>query len=146
MATYVATPSINGNSAFTAGPAGQQYTAYSKYSLTGALALNDVIQMLRVPKNAKITDIILKSADIDSNGTPLVQMTVGDASSTARLMAAQTIGQAGGSATTLAAGGVFYTYTVETVISVYISAAPATSATTGDIELAVKYILPQIAT
>ena len=141
MATYTATMARNGNSAFTAGPAGQKYTAYSSYTITAAFALNDVIEMLRVPAGARIVGVTFKSSDLDTS-TGIV-LDVGDASDTDRLIDGATIGQAGGTSTALVSStGQFYKYTTETVISVLVQvAATGTAATSGTLELAVEYVL-----
>lgn len=142
MPTYTATMARVGNSAYTAGPAGQEYTAYSSYSVTAALALNDVIEMLRVPAGARITRVTLKASDLDTGGSPAIVLDVGDTGDTDRLIDGATIGQAGGTSTSLVSStGQFYKYTTETVISVLVQAAPATGATTGTVELAVSYVL-----
>lgn len=142
MPTYTATMAQRGNSAYTAGPAGQEYTAYSSYSLTGALALNDVVEMLRVPAGARITRATLKTSDLDTGGSPAVVLDVGDASDTDRIIDGATVGQAGGTTSSVVSStGQFYRYTSETVISVLVQVAPATAATTGTIELSVSYVL-----
>lgn len=141
MATFTATAAQRGNSTFTAGSAGQEFTAYSSYTMTAAPAANDVYEMLRVPKNARITRVILKSTDIDTGGSPSIVLDVGDTGDTDRLIDGATIGQAGGTSTSLVSStGQFYQYTSETVISVLVQAGPATGAA-GTLELAVSYVL-----
>jgi hypothetical protein len=141
MPTYTATMAARGNSAYTAGPAGQVYTAYSSYSITTAFVLNDVIEMLRVPAGARITGVTLKTSDLDTS-TGIV-LDVGDAADTDRLIDGATIGQTGGTTSSLVSStGQFYKYTSETVISVLVQvAATGTAATSGTVELAVSYVL-----
>lgn len=141
MPTYTATLGRTGNSAFTAGPAAQQFTAYSSFSLTAALAANDIIEMLRVPARARITGVILKVTDLDTGGSPAILLTVGDSGANARLVASTNIGQAGGLTSSLATAGTLYQYPTETTISVYVPTGPATGATTGTVELAVSYVI-----
>lgn len=127
----------------TDGYSGNKKTMYESFSLTAALALNDVINMFKVPAGAIITGIILKTSDLDTGGSPAIVLDVGDASDTDRLIDGATVGQAGGTSTSLVSStGVFYQYTAETMISVLVQVAPATGATTGTVELAVEYILP----
>lgn len=141
MATFTATMASRGNSAYTAGPAGQEYTAYSSYTMTAAPAANDVYEMLRVPARARITRVTLKSTDIDTGGSPSIVLDVGDSSDTDRLIDGATIGQAGGTTSSVVSStGQFYQYTAETVISVLVQAGPATGAA-GTLELAVSYVL-----
>ena len=141
MPTYTATLARPGNSSYTAGPAGQEYTCYSSFTMTVTPVNTDVFEMLRVPAGARITRVTLKSTDIDTNGTPTVLLHVGDAADPDRLIAGATIGQAGGTSTALVSStGQFYRYPSETVISVSIPTGPATGAV-GTIELAVSYVL-----
>lgn len=141
MATYTATKAVNGNSTYNVDVAGVELTAYSSYTMTTTPANGDVFEMLRVPRNARITGCTLKSTDIDTNGTPTVTLTVGDSGDTDRLITGSTIGRAGGTDSALVSStGQFYQYTTETVISVAISAGPATGAV-GTLELAVKYVV-----
>lgn len=141
MATYSSVQSRNGNTAFTAGPAGQVYKAYGSYTITTAFVLNDVIEMVRVPAGARITGVTLKTSDLDTS-TGIV-LDVGDSGARDRLIDGATIGQTGGTSTALVSStGNFYKYTTETVITVLVQvAATGTAATSGTIELAVEYIL-----
>lgn len=142
MPTYNTT-AATGVAPRTAGPAGTAKTMYASFSLTAALALNDVIDMFKVPAGARITGIALKTSDLDTGGSPAIILDVGDAADTDRLIDGANIGQAGGTSTSLVSStGQFYQYTAETMISVLVQVAPATGAATGTVELAVTYILP----
>ncbi|WP_025899053.1 hypothetical protein [Sneathiella glossodoripedis] len=44
--------------------------AKATYELTAALVVDDIIQMVRLPKNAVVLDVVLVTDDLDSNGTP----------------------------------------------------------------------------
>jgi len=137
------TTTANGNQPRTAGSAGNTKTMYASYSLTAALALNDVIDMFKVPAGARITGVTLKTSDLDTGGSPAIVLDVGDSGDTDRLIDGATVGQAGGTSSALVSStGQFYQYTAETMISVLVQAAPATGATTGTVELSVTYILP----
>lgn len=116
----------------------------STYQVTAgsALVINDVIQMVKVPKGARVTEIILSTTDLDSNVTPLVSLEVGDGDDTNRYIAADTIGRTGG--TTRMGSGITtltqaYTYTADDTIDVLVTAAPATGATTFTIQLIVFF-------
>lgn len=120
----------------------------AKYTLAAALVINDVIQMLTVPKGAQILSLTLTSDDLDSNGTPLITLSVGDGALVDRFIKASTVAQAGGVArlgdgltVSLLSGANGYQYTVEDTIDVKVIAAPATGATAGDITLTVLYHL-----
>lgn len=110
-----------------------------KYSLTAALVLNDVIQMVKIPAGHQVVDVILSADDLDTNGTPLISLTVGDGDDTARFIAASTIGRTGGVARLDQKAGLQKVYTAEDTVDVKVSAAPATGAVTGDITCTVKY-------
>lgn len=118
-------------------PDGGENVVVSTYTLTEG-TINDVIQMVKVPKGAVITAITLACPDIDTNVSPTVTLSVGDGGSTARFISASTIGQAGGVASLSVPGGLGYTYTADDTIDVLIAAATATFAA-GDITLVVKY-------
>lgn len=122
--------------------------AFSTYELTAALVINDVIQMLKVPLGATILDVKLAVDDIDSNGSPVVILAVGDGNVVDRFIKGSTIGQTGGSAvigsgvTAATAADAFnYTYTADDTIDVKCTTAPATG-TTGTITLSVTYLSP----
>lgn len=118
------------------------------YTLAAALVINDVIQMVKVPKGAQILEVILATDDLDTNGTPTIKLNVGDGNLTDRFIKQDTVAQAGGTvrlgagiAATLQSGAHGYQYTAEDTIDVLVQAAPATGATTGDIVLTVLYHL-----
>jgi hypothetical protein len=66
------------------------------YTLTAALVINDVIQMVKVPKGAQILEVILTSDDLDTNGSPTIKLNVGDGNLTDRFIKQDTVAQAGG--------------------------------------------------
>jgi hypothetical protein len=69
------------------------------------LALNRTIGLGVLPKNFVVTGARLILSDIDTNGTPTHQCTIGDSFNNARYVAATTIGQTGGTTSTLAPAG-----------------------------------------
>lgn len=113
--------------------------AYGEYALTGALVVNDVIQIVRVPAGAIITGGFLAVDDLDTNGTPLITMQVGDGGSAPRFLASNTKPQTGGVAYFDAQAGFGFTYTVDDTIDVTVNTAPATGATTGTVRVGVRY-------
>jgi len=124
--------------------AGIDVTAvYATYTLTAALALNDVIEMVKVPTGATVLDVVLGSADLDSNATPLIALDVGDGSDTNRFISSSTIGQTGGVGRLSNQVGLNYTYSADDTIDILVSAAPATGATSGDVDLMVLYTMAQ---
>ena len=140
MATLSAT-TANGP-IYTQGMAGTPLVAFASYSVTAALALNDVIQMLKLPPRARVIGVALQTTDLDTGGSPAIVLDVGDTGDTDRLIDGATTGQSGGINTTIVAStGFGYQYTAETTISVLVQVAPATGATSGTINLAVTYVM-----
>ena len=95
------------------------------YSVTANPTAADVIQMVPVPRGARILDVILSATDMDSNGTPTVAYTVGDGGSANRFITTSTIGQAGGVARLNAQGGHLYTFAADGTIDVKSPLGPA---------------------
>lgn len=111
-------------------------------SVTAAqLTLGAVFGNIRVPKGAEIAFVQLAATDLDTNGTPLVTLEIGDTSDTDRLLTANTAGQTGAAPVgpSIATAGFGYRYTEETLISVRVAAIPATAAA-GTIKYAVHYV------
>lgn len=117
------------------------------YTLAAALALNDVIEMVKVPKGAKILNMHLASDDLDT-GSAAIILAVGDGTTVDRFIKGSTVAQAGGVArlgdgvtAALMSGAFGYTYTVDDTIDVKVTTAPATGTTAGDIVLTVFYMM-----
>lgn len=126
------------------GEASKVQIAYATIPVTTALALNDVLNMFYLPKNARVHAAVLKSTDIDS-GSPAITLDVGDAGSAVRYFSASTAGQAGTVDGTMAAAGRFYLNTAKTLVLITIHAAAATPVA-GTIELAIHYVVEDSAT
>lgn len=142
MATFTASAAASTVQPKTSGISGNLKCAYGTYEITAALALNDVIQMVRVPANATIVGVNLGTDDLDTNGSPAIVLDVGDGSDTDRLIDGATVGQAGGYTSTMVMTGFGYQYTAEDTIDVLVQVAPGTGATSGTISLAVFYTMP----
>ena len=95
---------------------------------TSDIAATNLIVGFQAPKGFVVTGIVFTSTDLDTNGTPTIAMTVGDAGSNARFMASTTIGQTGGVNTTLAAAGAGYLFTVDTDVNIRVATGAATAA------------------
>jgi hypothetical protein len=102
--------------------------------LTTDLAVGKTTAAFVVPKGFVVTGIIAVSTDLDSNGSPTLTLSVGDAASGVRYLSASTIGQAGTSTQTLASTGLLYENTADTEIVITATAAAAT-AVAGTIDL-----------
>lgn len=136
-------------STFTATKAAANYPVYqpkagelgcvtSTYEVTTALVVNDVIEMVRLPKGATVVDIILVTDDLDSDGTPAITLDVGYGGNDDYFLAASTIGQAGGIVRASAATAFPLTLTEEDTIDVHVDTAPDAGGV-GTISLTVLY-------
>jgi hypothetical protein len=106
---------------------------------TAQLALNTLLGSIRIPKGAEIVSIILAADAMDSNGSPTLTMSIGDAASDSRLLAANSTPRAGGVVNTPARGAVGYQYTADTLVQVKVKAAAAT-AVAGTLQYGVFYV------
>lgn len=112
------------------------FTVTSTYTLTAALVVDDVIQMVKVPAGATVLDVTLTADDIDTGGSPAIVLDVGDGADVDRFIDGSTSGQAGG-ITRANTKNLPYTYTADDTIDVLVQVAPATGATSGTIKLIV---------
>lgn len=143
MATFTTTD-LTGSQPFTGGLAGNLKTVVKSYEIAAALALNDVIEMVKVPNGATVVSVVLGTDDLDTGGSPAIVLDVGDGDNTDRFIDGATVGQAGGITDTsdMAMTGFGYTYAADDTIDVLVATAPATGATSGTITLAVSYVMP----
>ena len=95
---------------------------------TTDLALNATVAGFVVPRGFIVTGIIAVATDMDTNGSPTLALSVGDAGSATRFLSSSTIGQAGTSTQTLASTGLLYEFTADTEIVITASTAAATAA------------------
>ena len=105
------------------------------------LTLGALFGNIRVPKGAEIAFVQLDATDLDTNGTPLITLEVGDAVNTARLLTANAVAQTGAAPVgpTIAKTGFGYRYTDETLVQVRVAAIPGTAAA-GSVKYAIHYI------
>lgn len=143
MATFIG-DQITAGTAFPRGPLNDiilrsmRYT----YTLVGALANSDVIEMAPVLPGMTVFDVILETTDLDTNGSPTMTFDVGDGDDVDRYIDGTTApGLLGGGLArknTLTAPRL---YTVKDTIDVLVLTV-ATSATTGSIALTLFYTDP----
>ena len=138
MATFYTNQALGRGPMHSVGGGSQRVVAYAEYSLTAALALNAVINMMWLPSGAIVTRVDIGGDDLDSGGSPTITLDVGDATTANRFVSADASAKTGVSSSTAVN---FYQYTADTRIQVKCSAAPATGATSGKIKLAVEYLL-----
>jgi hypothetical protein len=95
---------------------------------TGDLTTGNIVEAFVVPAGFVVTGIIAVASDMDTNGTPTLALSVGDASSGVRFLSSSTIGQAGTTTQTLASTGLLFAYTADTKILVTATTGSATAA------------------
>lgn len=124
------------------------HDVYAVYELTAALVINDVIQMVKIPTGATVTQVTLSCDDIDSGST--LTLSVGDDSVVDRFIKTSTIGQAGGTVTlgsgitgAAAADALTYQYTADDTIDIKAIAAATGAGTGATVRLAVQYTMQQ---
>lgn len=141
----------NAQPAVTPSGAHDLVAAHARFALTEALEVNDVIEMLELPPGCVPVDCILDVTDLDT-GTPGITLDVGTLAGdvgdktlanrtlTANLIAASTVGQAGGVARMAVAGGTRIAPSDDRrSIGVKVGTGPGTGATTGTVALTVLY-------
>lgn len=139
-------------SAAAAGPApefrgrGISHSVYGEYTLTSAAELgtiNNVIEMVRVPKGARVIGLLAEM--VDNDGGSSFTLDIGDGGDVDRLVAASTVGQSAGyvvNSDLVKAQALGYVYTQEDTIDFLVHAAPASAAaTSGKVRLIVHYVM-----
>lgn len=142
MATYAATTKFGSGYGTGIGTVSAVGATWSIGSAT-VLGTADVLSGPVVPAGARILGVYLGARDCDSTNT--LTLDVGDSADDNRLVAAATIGQAGGISTALvAATGIGYQYTAATELQVTPAAAATNSSgTAGFITLLVHYVVEE---
>lgn len=138
MATYQ-TGMVEEGRGFKPFPEGTVGHRKQTFTVDTALALNDVIKMIPVYAGEEVVGLDLISEDLDTNGTPTIELAVGDSVDEDRFIVGSDVGQAGGRAV-LGAGITGtpqfpFVYTANDNLQVKVTAAPATGATSVDITL-----------
>jgi hypothetical protein len=105
---------------------------------TGDLTTGNVVEAFIVPAGFTVTGIVMIASDMDSNGTPTLALSVGDAASATRFLSSNTAGQTGAAPvvafTTPATTNVLFAYTADTKILITATTGSAT-AVAGTIDL-----------
>lgn len=142
MTTYASTNTGAANAVPGVGDGHGLKAVVGVFSLTAALAANDVIQSPTIPKGATIIDVIVSSTDLDTNGTPTITFDVGYSADADYFIAASTMPQTGGVARSSAPTAQPLTLTAKDTVNVTVKAGPATGATTGTVSIAVLFLPP----
>jgi hypothetical protein len=97
MATYVSAQVSGGT--IPINERGASFLVFGSIALTTALAVNDIVQLIQVPNGYKVLNVTLDCDPLDSNATPTLTGSVGDAGTAGRYITV--------TAAQLKAGGVF---------------------------------------
>lgn len=109
----------------------------AQFTLAAALANADVINIVMMPKGAKLLGLFMSYPDLDSGTT--AQFTIGDAGSSNRLMTASSAFQTAANLTPqLINAAVGYEYTEDTMVTLTMTAGP-TTASSGTINFVFLY-------
>lgn len=124
---------------------GRKKSAYAEFSITAVPTNADVINMLKLPAGARITDATIKCGDLGTAGTLEVgwaQNAAGDGASPSGLFSALDVNTAAINkrASTAVVPGILKKFNAETLI--YITVTAAWTVTSGMIQLEVEYVMP----
>jgi hypothetical protein len=95
--------------------------------LAADLVTTNTVAAFKLPPGFVAMSLYAGASDMDTNGSPTLTISVGDASSAARFLSASTIGQAGTATSTVATTGFLFQTTAETTVIVSFPAASATA-------------------
>lgn len=142
MTTLTAAAATVQQPSITPDGAGEIYAVRGEYSLAAALALNDIIEMVKLPVDCVPVDFIIDTDDFDSNGAPTLAMSVGfTAGTVAEFRAAAAVGQSAGIVrmdSTLVSR-IAASETLERTVGLKVTTGPATGVAAGKIGLTLFY-------
>ena len=127
------------------GMSGNVKALFATVVCSSSPATTDTINFGYLPKNSRVIYALLESTDMDTNGTPLLALHVGDAGSANRYFAASAVGQAGTVAAATAVAGLGYLNTSQTLVTGVASTNAATGAA-GTLYLTILYVVEESAT
>lgn len=104
------------------------------------VAANSTFTLFVIPKNSRLVRTSFRADDADSNGTPNIAFSVGDAGNAARYLSASTIARTGGSVQTTLDGALNFVFTQDTPIILTITAAAATQTAGAQIYSLFEYV------
>lgn len=141
------TPPVFAASTFTAEQAGsfnlfqprggESASIVSTYEVGTALVVDDIIQMVKVPRDCTVTDVILVVDDLDSGTT--ITLDVGYGGNDDYFVVANTVGQAGGLIRSGAATAFPLELSANDTIDVHVDTAP-TGGGVGTVTIVVDYV------
>lgn len=145
MATY--TTNLHDEGQATAWDRMGSQRLYDRFNVGTALALNDVIRSVYIPKDAILLDALIACEELDT-GVDAITLTLraNDGTTQKNFFAASTVGQAGGVQRADAIpGAIGYETTTEGFyLELLVAAGPGTGATDVDILFEVEYTMNRI--
>lgn len=135
MATAFSVTSLN--PLVEGGRVNELIVEHKTYTILAALVVSDTIAMCTLPANHIVVDCLLTSDDLDTDGSPAIVLDVGViGGDTDALIDGATIAQGAGMQRMNAIAGIrLAASTSDRSIGVTVQVAPATGATTGQIDL-----------
>lgn len=124
-------------------------TVLGQFELTAALAEDDVLSGIPIPKNAYITGVTIETDELDTGGSATLTLNVGDSTDEDRFVVGainsaafnSTSINVNGISAGLVTAGTGYRYTADDSIIVTVLADPETGATSGLLMVKVEYTM-----
>ena len=144
MTTYTSTQlTASPNSGYGHGNAGNIKVAFSTVAVPSTFTTTDTANMHVLPAGARVLYSIIKSDDLDSSTG--ITLNVGDAGSATRYFSASAVGQAATSGVSTAVGGIGYSNTAKTTVTIVPQAAASGTPAAGTITLIQFYVIEGVA-
>jgi len=133
MATFKS-DSVANDMGYIPFPQGDVGVRAGEYTISAALAANDIVQLVNINKGETVLGYFLEVPDLDTNGSPAITLDLGTDGDTDLFLDDSNLGQAGGTSNLLVKP---VTFAADGSIDLKVATAPATGATSGTIKLSV---------
>lgn len=117
--------------------------ARAEFTTTAALAAADIVDLFDLPPRARVIGGLVKSTDMDTNGTQTIAFNIGITGTPALFFAATVAAQAGTVDRTLAVAGTDYVTTGKTRVKLVVSTGPATGVAVGTVSVILTYFVEE---
>lgn len=136
MATFTAVHITEGQPAITGGQAGVVVCNDGACAVPDTLAADDIVQLAYLPAGHKPIDVIFETTDLDTHGTPAIEVSIGvvnadadDLVATTNFITTSTVAQTGGVARADVLNGLqLGATTADRIIGVKVTTVAATEA------------------
>lgn len=133
MATFKS-DSVANDMGYIPFPQGDVGVRAGEYTISAALAANDIVQLVNINKGETVLGYFLEVPDLDTNGSPAITLDLGTDGDTDLFLDDSNLGQAGGTSNLLVKP---VTFAADGSIDLKVATGPATGATSGTIKLSV---------